>query len=705
MVARPTTPYRSANAGELSPDAKGRVDIKQYYSAGLAYKNIEPVPQSGFRQMGGSWRKGTIPSGARPRYVSLMLDDGTALSGFFTAGRVDFFTPDGHVATVSLPTVQQYMLADLDFYAEGKTIGVFHPDLVSLRLFLNSGMADWQVSNWPYDPVPKADLGGIYAKTDDVWEVFIRWTESPQIYMTITINGETTPAVPLRDAAGNPVAVNGAVEWDAFAVELQDAINDLPSIGGGVEAWVSATPANDAKALRFYFGGDLSGQEFQFSAMIVNTAQASSLPYHVQIGETQQENVFSASRGWPGSASLLQDRLGYVRIKAAKGAIALSQIGEYFNLNTDGQGDNAARLDRLRSQTSETVLYLKESQYFLVFTDRGVYFVNNRTIERNTPLNFILASETGIADNCRPFDLEGVDYYIGRDESDIVDHSGHQMLSIVYDDVSTKYNAEAESLLASHLVSGVIRSVRQKKSGDLDAAKGWLLRRDGRLIAAQLIRNQEIIGFCEWIAAHGGRVREIGVDGRNRLWLAIERGNEMVVELYDMTIFLQDAINVTPDLAGNISGLSAYEGQIVHVVADGYELPDGYLVSNGKISLGDAYASAIVGRWQAPRWESMPQVYVTPNDDVIIRPGRIHTAHINIMDTTSIAVGANGQKPKDITLLTTDDAVDAPMPAKTQLITVTGENLPGFMEGTTLVVTQTRPGRLRVRDLAMGAKL
>lgn len=703
MVARPATPYRSANAGEMSQDLRGRVDIKQYYSAGLAYKNIEPVPQSGFRLMGGTWRMGTLPMTARPRYVGLMLDDGTALSAFFTPGQVDIYTEVGHQATVELPTLLEEMLPDLDFYAEGKTIGVFHPQLRSLRLFLNSGLDDWTVSDWPFSPAPKADLGGTYPKTNDVWEIFMRWTDNPQIFLSVTVDGETTRAIPLRDIMGDPVAANSG-DWAAFAAELQTELEELPSLGTGVVV-SQAAAGTDARRLTIEFTGDLSGREYQLSALVTNTASASSLPYHIEIGETGKEDVFSNTRGWPGSVQLVQDRLAYVRIPAVPGALALSQVGEYFNLNVEGQADSAARLDRLRSQTSERINFIKESQYVLVFTDRGAYFVNNRTIERNTPLNFVLASETGIAENCRPFDLEGVDYYVGRDTSDVVDGSGHQLLSIIYDDVSTRYNAQAESLLASHLVSGIIRSIPQKKSGDLDAAKGWLLRKDGRLIAAQMIKNQEIMGFCEWIAAHNGKVREIGVDGRNRLWMAIERDSELVVEIYDTSIFLQDAITVTPDLSGVVTGLEAYEGKTVHVVADGYELEHGFLVEDGTINLEDSYSSAIVGRWQCPRWESMPLRYVTPSDDVIMRPGRIHTVHINIMDTTSIAVGANGEAPKDVSLLTAKDPTDQPMAPKTQLITITGEMLQGFKTDTTLVITQKRPGRLRVRDLAIGAKL
>ena len=58
MVARPSTPVRSVNAGEFDPGARGRVDIKQYYSGAVACKNIEPIPQGGYRRMGGTWRIG-----------------------------------------------------------------------------------------------------------------------------------------------------------------------------------------------------------------------------------------------------------------------------------------------------------------------------------------------------------------------------------------------------------------------------------------------------------------------------------------------------------------------------------------------------------------------------------------------------------------------------------------------------------------------
>ena len=824
MVARPSAPFRSAHAGEFSSSAAGRVDIKQYYSAGLAFKNVEPVPQGGFRQMGGSRRTGiwraplaaraiTSPStsagphtgtqtvwtgtvagtvaavlvtgfeisdgqatftveaqiggvwivlggpfsvnpeaaetrlaasapgsqavatalriratfstsstvavaavaayfedGAAlsPRFVTLTSDDAVTYVGFVTAGIADFFTEAGHCGAAWLPDVTQAMLPDLDFYAEGNTIGVFHGALETVRIFrVPAGQGcDWRVDAWPYDALPVADLGGDYAKTDDLWEIFLRFPSDGDEYMyvSITVDGESTDAVPLRDISGNPCTIaSNQIDWSRLALDLQTELRGLPSLGNGAGVVDGALPGNNRK-LTVSFSDELSGREYQVSATITNTAAMSALPVHSQVGDTELEPLWSPTRGWPGSADLAQDRLVHARNPAVSGAIAMSQIGEYFTFNTKVQGDNGARLDKIRSQTSETILAAKESQYLLVFSDRGAYFVPNRTIERNTPLNFVKASETGMQPNCKPFDLEGVDYYVAINPEGL-DHAadgGRQLLKIVYDDVSTRYNATPVSLLATHLVDRIVRSCRQRPLNDLDAAKGWLMRTDGRLIAGQFIDSQDILGFCEWIAAAGGRVREIGIDGRNRLWLAVERSGRLTIELYDMACVLQDAVAAEPDLAGAVTGLPYEDGAVLWAVADGYVIGP-FAAAGGAIDLEDSYSDVVIGRWQAPRFESMPQVMVLPSDDVIWRPGRIHTAHMNVIETTSLAIGANGEPAQEVALTRAGDPADAPPPPRSELVTVAG--LTGAMDGPTLVITQTKPGALRARDYSIGAKL
>jgi hypothetical protein len=811
MVARPAFPTRSANSGEFSPDAEGRIDVKQFYSGARRMKGIEPVPQSGFRRMGGTRRvmkarkplvalvitaptliagphvgtqtiwtgviggpvacvnvKGfAVSAGAATfsvecqtpagwiaigpafgdwttaadrtaafapqsgrtatslriratfsvaatvaiasvtawsesgaalpaRYASLTVDDGTVYSAFVSAMIADFATKDGFAGAALLPLTTSAMLADMDFYAESDTIGLFHPSNVPTQRILNFGGGhEWGVSAWPYASIPDVDLGGTYVKTADVWEIALAWENNVEMFLTVTVDGEQTPAVALTDAgtlAPKFAQLANGFDWNLFCANLQAAIVALPNVGAGVTVvWQSWTATSSRLVVTF--GGALAGSEYALSAAVVNTVKISANPLHTSIGKTAGEPLFSMTKGYPGLAEEVQSRMTHGRIPAVTGATLMSRTGEIFDFNIKGQNDAAARLDRIRAKTSETILAIKEHKYVLVGTDRAIYFVNNRTIERNTPLNFVKASETGIRANTKMLDLDGLLYYVAA--------NGEQLLSLAYDDVSTSYNANPESMLSSHLISGILRGVRQKAEAEQDAAKLWLLRGDGRLALAQMIRNQEITGFCEWLAAGGGLVKEIGVDSGNKLWLTVQRGAVLTHELYDLSALYQDSVTTICDLAGVVSNLP-HAGE-VWAKADGYILGP-FTVDAGRINLGNAYDGPVeVGYWTAPVFETMRQPFVTGNDQIIFRPGRIHTFYGNLIGTQSIAIGANGGAPQDYRLSEATDAVNMAMPPKTKLISIFG--MMGRTTGPTLVITQTRPGELRVGDFALGMDL
>ncbi|YBV97529.1 hypothetical protein M1D80_11810 [Phyllobacteriaceae bacterium JZ32] len=812
MIARPGPRTSSCNAGQLSADLAGRPDIKQYYSGGLRFRGIEPVPQSGFRLLPGSrdagpvrrslgvithtgvsinlgphsapatiyqkdingvvsgvevenlsgtasftfvveifnagtWQPigpamaaGTSPvsrfvafppglgkvatafrirvspvvsttfaissavayqeqgTPVIPRYRGLKQDQTNGFFFAFGAGFVDIWKNKSWVACVRLPQLTQAMLPDLDFYAEASTVGIFHTDLQTLRIRRAGSDFEWTLDLWPYDGIPDVDYGGIYPKVDDIWEIFIRWTGGDVfIYLTITVDGETAEAVPVTDASGTPVAASSlSADWDLFAANVAGALNGLPSSAGDItvtQVLIDAGGDSQSRKLTVTFGGASSGVEYQVSCLIANTADAAALPTHTQIGKTDGEPLLSASRGWPGTAALMQDRLGYARIKGQPAAQLLSRVGEYFTVNTEAGGDAAPRLDRLRTETSETIYRIKESKYFLAFTDLGAYFATNRTISANEPLNYVLASEIGIRVNTDPIDLEGLLYYISN--------NGQQILSLEYDDVSTSYNANPESLLTD-LVQQIVRNARQVGSVDTDTNRMWLMRADGRLVSANVIRNQDILGTVEWGCADGGRVREIAIDGYNSLWVCIERDGTLRHEYLEENLLFQGAMTTTTDLAGVVSGLHFPNGTAVWCEADGFVLGP-FTVLGGAIDLGNPFNSVTVGRWIAPVYESMPHVLVTDDDRILRRPGRIHTAYIDIIDTTSIAVGANNGTPRDVALLETGDPVDQPLRKKTKMITVSG--MLGMVVDTTLVITQVRPGYLRVRNFSTGERL
>lgn len=685
----------SVNAGQLSRDLAGKVGIKSYYSAALQMKGFEPVPQSGFDLLPGSahvgavaavaCRKGVLKTSATLSYVLI-----------FTAGSVDIWRNDRvKVATVAVPLVTLAMLPDLGFYGEADTFGIFHPSLPrGLRLLRNAANdALWTLSEWPFDPIPNVDLGGTYAETADVWQLFVRWADGVALLqMTCTVDGVSTAAVALGDS---PDAAD-TTDWNNFAHDLRVAIADLPGFSLDVSVVYEASLGARYRVFSVTFGGTLAGTEYQFSADVINTSDASALVGHKTIGKTAGEPLVSEARGGFAGLDLYQDRAVYYAPNGKRAALASSAVGEYFDLNIEGQADSSARLDALRTQTSETIRHVLDNTYLVVLTDQAEWFASNRTASRNDPLNFVRASEIGSKANCKPMVLEGDVYFVSPD--------GGKLYSVAYDAVSTTYVPTSQNDLDKDLVSNIKRMAVQRKIGSTTSNRLWILREDGRLICVVINKTQEMNAACEWPVHGGGLVKDLVVDGQEQVWITVDRSgviSEEMLEEADINLF-QRSVNGIADLTGRLSGLSALNGRTVWAAIAG-DIHGPFTVVDGMIETDQPSASVKVGLWEAPIYESMPYVQVLPDDSVVRRPGAVKAAKVYLMDTTSIAVGANGRTPKDVALNRSNDDLTLPPQGYTGHLSVLG--MIGATMDPTLVITQVRPGRLRVRDYIPGVKL
>lgn len=698
MVARPGTGQLNVNAGEMSPEVSGRVDIKQYYSAGLRFLNTEPIAQGGYRNMAGTYRVGLVGTATAPRFWRLKRSRTESFLVGLLPGHLDIFKDLTRVAQVSVPEITSDIQEDATLYLEGDTIGIFHRDLGSKRV-LRIADDNWTVDNWPYQGIPDVDYGGVYAKTDDVWTIYIRWAENRPVVLQAIVDGETT--------AGAALAVDAAdaspAQWDTLAAGLQTAIRDLPSFGPGVTVTNTAgtTGANGERIFTVVFGGDYTGVEYEFSAQVISSSEVAALAVHSQIGETAGEPAISDSRGWPGVVTIVQDRLCYAALGSRPSALLFSQTAEYFNVNIKTARTDGAKLEAIRTVSAEEILSVYEGKYLLVFTDEAEYFATNRAISRDEPSNFLRTGENKLARGSTPFEIENRIYYPGQPPENDPAAGGNVLFSTAYDDISQAFTSRAESLLAPHLVETIVETAIQRGTNDTQSTRLWLRRADGRLVGASIIRDQDITAFFEY--AVGAPIRSVGVDAQNRLWLTVERPDGLTYEILNEGSYLFSSVPGTSNAAGIVSGLHYPDNTTVWVETAAGFVEGPFTVTSGAIQTPYASTTMTVGLWFPPRWESMPRVLVTGDNRIIRRPGRIHTLDINIIETTSIAVGANGGAPKDVSLLRTTDPVDAPMPPKTELVTVAG--IDGFMDGTTAVVTQVRPGPLHVRDITFGEKL
>jgi len=693
----------SANAGQLSADLAGKVTIKQYYSGALRMQGIEPIPQSGFNLLPGSAYLGAVAS-SNCRKGVLKVNSTLSYVLIFTPGSVDIWRNDRvKVATIALAAITADLVPALSFYGEADTFGIFHPSLpFGIRLLRDaSNDALWTVGNWPYADIPDVDIGGTYAKTNDYWSLYIRWVDdAAALVMNIQIEGNLTQAVRLVDAATSaPKAPNAAVDadWDNFATLLRAEIRDLPGMNADVDIQFDpAQSANNYRAFNIVFHDSLAGEEYDVTANIVNTSDASVVAGHIEIGDTAGEPLISAARGGFAAMVLFQDRATYIAPKAKHGALAWSQPGEYFNLNIKSKADNGPMLENIRSETSETILHALDNTYLVLFTNEGEYFVSNRSINRNDPINFVNASSIGSKPNCTPVVLEGDAYFVSKD--------GGILYSTSYDAVSTTYTPEPKNDLNKDLVESMRRMAVQRKIGSTTSSRLWIVREDGRLVCCVINKTQEIMAACEWQPVGGGLVKDIVVDGQEQVWITVDRGGQISEEMLEeqsVNLFRQ-AYGVTTDLTGRVSGLVALEGKTVWSELGG-DVYGPFTVVGGIVDTGVASASGRIGLWAPFIYESMPFVLVNPDDSVVRRPGAVKWLKLYVMDATSLAIGVNGRPAKDVPLNRASDDLTLPRQGYTGHVELTG--LIGACMDPTLVITQVRPGRLRLRDYIPGVKL
>jgi hypothetical protein len=617
-----------------------------------------------------------------------------AYDAVFTPGHVDFWRDGVFVgaSVIGLASDQVDMIVETQRF---DTMLVFHEDVASLRIFRDGADHEWRVDSVPFENVPQVDLGGSYVQVTDTWQIFIRFPTSGDphdngigLYVAVNVDGEDTPGI----------QVTGAPDWAAFTAALLAAIENLPSVNPGLTSSFAVGTGVAVVTIGFAGAGN-NGRAFALSARVVNSVTAAATATHIQIGETGGESLMSVGRGWPACGAFYQDRLVTGGFKAKKGAILASVTGEYFDLNIKVQATTGAILLNLDTDGAERVQRLVRGRHLLIFTSEAEYFISDRQVQRGQPVNIVECSRNGSAAGVPIVASEGSLVYATKKRS--------LLMAATYSDVSQAYESEPISLLASHLVTEIADMAIMRATDETDAERLLLVRDDGLMVVACLIRNQEVGGYVRWLT--DGAVKAVSVNGSNRPTLAVHRevDGETIgfLERFEDELLLDCATDKTLSIGDTlVSGLEDYEGASVWAIADGF-VSGPFVVEDAEITLPHPVmtTTVTVGRWTPPEMETLPPARDVGPRIVLQRPGRIHTVRVNVIDTTSIAVGANGGTPKDQPLYRAGMATDQPLAPQTGLVDI--EGLPGFVDEPTVRITQTRPGKLQVRDLVTEARL
>lgn len=610
-----------------------------------------------------------------------------------TEKHADIYRDGVFVAGTDTPLLDQ-QIKGLDHSQRFDAMHLFHEDAETWQIFRDGADDEWRAQPVPFEAVPKVDLGGNYEHTPDEWMVYLRQSGLSHlggVVVAVTVNGEETEGVEITGADNTARANN-------FAAALKTALEALPSVGEGVSVSVAGAWSNSTGSVKIAFTGEANdGHVFIVAAQVVSHTQAAATVGHTQIGKRGGEAIMSGSRGWPACGLFYNDRFLTAGFKARKSALLASATADYYNLNVDIAAATGAILLNLDTDGAERIQRLARSKHLVIFTSDAEYYVSDRALSRNSTPNIVECSRNGSAPTVPVGSNEGELLYISKNRS--------VAFAARYSDLAQSYESEPISLVASHLVDRINDAAVQRPESENDAARWWLVRDDGAMAAAILVRNQDIYGFVRWRT--DGTVLAVCVDGANVPHIVVERmvDGEPVrfLERLERDLIFDCATEI--DLAPantTVTGLADYEGAEVWVLADGF-IDGPYTVENGTIELAVEAGHVVVGRWTPPRARTLPVPRQVAERVVLERPVRVHTVRGDLIDTTSIAIGANGEAPEDVTLYHAGDAVDQPPAPFTGPIEVTG--LVGWTPTGQVEITQIRPGWLQVRNFTIEARV
>lgn len=568
-----------------------------------------------------------------------------------------------------------------------KTCLLWHADVPPHRILYEADH-DWLSAPAPLERLPQVDYGGVYTKTTEVWRLYLRFqsgTAGAEIDFQITVNGEQTETV----------STGATPDWPAVSAAIVAAVEALPSVQAGVA--VSHVVKTGLVEFTLSFGGSNDGQNFGVSGTVTSSTESALTASRVTRGDPGGEPIASVTRGWPVTGRFYQDRLLMAGFRSEQPAVAASQSGEYYTFDIDVEASTGAVLFRALDAVDQ-VHTLVPARHLVMFTDQGLSYISDRAIVRTTPPNVVASGDQGASRSVPIINHQNELYYLSAD--------GSVIYSAAYDDVGQVYRADPVSLLASHLVKGIIDAALMPGSAATDAARYLLVRDDGLMLNVILMRGQDIAAFTRWPTA--GAVRAVAADRSRTAFVAVERtiagaprGRLERVEpgeLFDGTV-----TRVLAPAGTTVTGLDMHEGAPVWAeTAEGWIFGP-FVVTVGAIELPLPTTSARVGRWTPPRLQPMPMVRDVADGLRLRRPVRVHTVRAYSTGTQSLALGTAGGPPRDVPLWRVGMPTDQPLAPVTGDIIVDG--LTGYSDDGDWELTQLKPGRLKIRDLIVSARM
>jgi hypothetical protein len=501
----------------------------------------------------------------------------------------------------------------------------------------------------------------------------------------MTVEGEVSAGIPVDRGGTN---MNAAT--------LQAGLEALPNVDPGLT--VTKPDGIDSQNLTVEFSGGFNAGR-PWALMVGRAIEDTDGVVSVtrkQKGKKPGEPVMSATRGWPAVGRYVQQRLILGGFKSRPKSFIMSNVGEVFNLDTERVGPTAARLYDIDDDDTNVIRDITVGRALQLFTDGSVWMMEFDVLDADKTPILIKSDSPGISKNVRPTSIDNQQFYVQR--------GGETLRSMVFNEIEQNWLADNASVISASLMHDPVDSALRRAILGNDADMLFLPLENGDMLAITLMRTQEVSGFVTQRTA--GLIKSIAVDAEEIAWLIVQRNvqdfQRNCFERMEPAKVLDGALEV--DYGSQVSlltNLIKYKNQTVHVFGDDDWLGQFLVSDTGTIDISPETARFVrVGYWIAPYALDVPFYPQEEQKYPMAAMKRVFAVEFSLLDTTSFAIYANGDKIRNVPLVHLDtDEADTPL----TLLPFTGrrrlEGLPGFTATAQLGITQVFPGRMTCRSI------
>lgn len=653
-MARVWSLQSSFNRGELDPRLVGRKDLQAYYAGAEIAQNVLTQVQGGVRRRNGTEFLHEDDDG---RIFNFSFSTAVNYCLLFTDLQIEVFKDGASQTTLASP----YTLAqvkELDYIQSADTGLLFHSDVAPQVLARTSDVA-WTIGAIPLQNIPQFDFDDASspAPTSEIQHVnFTNQNEGDRY--KISLEGILSEEVVYAgDAATNEE-------------NIRVALTDLFNTGGEGSIAVAETIATEYDIT---FSGDSAKpwDLLTFTPTFTKSTTFEVLTTRTQTGIARSEDSWSASRGWPQTATFHEARLWLGGTTFRPSTIWGSKVNFFFDFNFGKALDDQAVSATLDTDQVNAITALFSNRNLQVFTTGAEFSIPTSPI---TPENIAVIPQTNFGSKkVRPVTVDGLTLFVQR--------TGKAVRNFFFTDEAKSYSSGSISVLASHLINGPIAMAVSRGTSSVDANYTYIVNSDGTMNAYNSLASEDVQGFTEWITA-GEQVSIAVVD--DLLYTYTKRNiggvDTFFLEREDPTLTTDSSASSTS--TDTLTGLTHLEGETIDVIADGAYQGE-FVVSGGQVTI-TRQADLITGGLNfTPVLTTMPLNIPLQNGPNAALPKRIVRAGVELFESNGVLV--NGQRIADKTMGV--DVFDPPTP-NTGLERIF---LQGWSVEAALTITQDEP--------------